>query len=198
MCSASYSSAPEVWPVGTFHRVPCVTQMFGVTIRRHYYPAGTVWPVISGAHEDREIIGFAAVHYHIDWRFVGKRNFQRSIIRDVGKVWGAVIHEDTLTGPPVLRKMKYQRNVPWTTDIINVPWLDALEIAHKDARLKCNTCPHRGISLTGIPADEHGVVVCPGHGLAWTREDGRLVPRAIYRKATTPLAARRKAAVHSS
>ena len=41
----------------------------------------------------------------------------------------------------------------------------------------CRTCPHRGMPLTGQPVDTDGGVVCPAHGLRWSRKDGSLMRR---------------------
>ena len=41
----------------------------------------------------------------------------------------------------------------------------------------CRTCPHRGTPLRGLPIDAEGGVVCPAHGLRWSRSTGELMPR---------------------
>jgi Rieske [2Fe-2S] domain len=57
----------------------------------------------------------------------------------------------------------------------------ALEAAYVSATVidkdGCRLCPHKGIPLHGLPTEKDGSVVCPGHGLRWTK-DGKLVPRS--------------------
>jgi nitrite reductase/ring-hydroxylating ferredoxin subunit len=62
------------------------------------------------------------------------------------------------------------------------------ESKYADASAKCGTCPHRGFPLGGVPA-KRGVVVCPGHGLAWDQATGRNVPRYRVRPAAVQLTA---------
>ena len=38
-------------------------------------------------------------------------------------------------------------------------------------------CYGRGFRLAGLPVQPDGTVVCPGHGLRWHLNTGRLVPR---------------------
>lgn len=52
-----------------------------------------------------------------------------------------------------------------------------LEEQFKDVKLKCKTCPHRGMSLEQLPVAVDGTVVCNGHGLKWHLETGSMVPR---------------------
>jgi Rieske Fe-S protein len=60
--------------VGTFYEVPCVRARWG--------DVETDWPVLSGLHEDAELVGFRDWHYHVDPRFVSQSLFVRA--------WGQV------------------------------------------------------------------------------------------------------------
>lgn len=62
-----------------------------------------------------------------------------------------------------------------------VDWMEKLETQYAKARLLPGLiCPHRGVSCAGVScAGNVSTVVCPGHGLAWNRETGRLVTREL-------------------
>lgn len=60
---------------------------------------------------------------------------------------------------------------------VDAPWLMRLEKAYCQETLRDGyICPHRGISCRGVVAESDGVV-CPGHGLKWNTETGKLVSR---------------------
>lgn len=72
-----------------------------------------------------------------------------------------------------------------------VGWfLPQLEQQHATARaVDCRTCPHRGTPLMSLPVDGDGGVVCPAHGLRWSKATGMLMPRARPSNLPTPEAA---------
>lgn len=66
-------TARAPYEVGHYYRVPCV--------RGRLYDAIGWWPVMGEAHRDVEIIGFAPLHYHVDWRFVSEARYNRYVRR---------------------------------------------------------------------------------------------------------------------
>lgn len=164
--------------VGKAYSVPCVRGKF-TNLRFD----GWV-PVIGPVHEDKEYIGLALMHHHIDWRFVLEHQWKRqTTFRPADEALGSILYEKDITeGPkylrrPCLREMPTFPTVltPASTPIVFLP---ELEKAFADVRLSaCRTCPHRGIPLDAMKANANGVVVCPGHGLAWDTRSGRLVRR---------------------
>jgi hypothetical protein len=170
--------------VGRRYRVPCVSWQ------------GYLTPILGPMHEDAEHIGFKHQHWHIDFRFVSKQQWEgmRESYADYSRVHGKVITADKAESGVVYVRRKCLREMPvFPRDIpdgghgsMAVPWLSKLESAYADKRLNlnCMTCPHRGLPLDGI-APKNGVLVCPGHGLAWDVSTGRLHPR-VSASASSP------------
>lgn len=163
------AAVPEPCVIGRYYRVPCVdVPMWNGMV-----------PVFGPLHEDREIIGFPEEHWHIDWRFVPSAFIDQRTSR--GVVHGLVVSWKNARGGIVMLRRKCRREMP---DFPTHPhsgrevfWLRDLEANHRGARLKCGRiCPHRGLPLAGCPVKD-GVVVCPGHGLAWNVDTGELVRR---------------------
>lgn len=174
--------------VGQFYMVPCVRLL----VERHMqHPAAgrDGWiPVIGPEHEDREVIGFRAMHLHIDARFA-----HEGALRRCADPWRRMTPQQSVMGYPVstysdgagsdpiphertVRRMKCKREaVDFPTGPM-VSWQPALELKHAGCRLKPgNICPHRGIDLTPF-IKEDGTVICPGHGLRWDTKTGALLP----------------------
>lgn len=161
--------------IGRIYNVPAIEWGGGVQGKeaKPYWSSPTL-PILGGLHNDREVIGFEDDHWHVDWRFVGAHAHALAgsfISRHAKVIKGflttGVIHR-------VHRRCKRPHEIfkfrPST-------WMPELEKHYKDAVLpKCLKCPHRGISLVGAPI-ENGARVCPGHGLAWNIETGKLQPR---------------------
>lgn len=154
--------------VGRYYSVPCV----------FVAPWNRTLPIMGPLHEDREVIGFEEDHWHIDWRFVDTQWY-----RDAGKFsvrHGKVISAKNAGGPVVRRNLKCKREMPEFPAQVRgnqVHWLSKLEDVFAGTRLKTGmVCPHRGIPLAGCPV-KNGVVVCPGHGLAWCAATGELLRR---------------------
>lgn len=145
-------------------------------------------PVIGPEHEDVEHIGVAKRHYHHDWRFMRPR--------DACGLLAGHAHEARYFGPilcptpegqkPLDRRLMCYRDMPtFPTSYARhddppatIAWMRRLEEAYADAQIKldCAVCPHRGLPLNGLPVRD-GVVVCPGHGLAWDMTTGRMARR---------------------
>ena len=73
-----------------------------------------------------------------------------------------------------------------------VAWfLPQLERQHAASRaVDCRTCPHRGAPLSSLPVDSDGGVVCPAHGLRWSKATGLLMPRPRPANLPSPEVAR--------
>lgn len=162
--------------VGKFYLVPCVRF------------EGAWRPVIGPRHEDAEYIGVEILHYHDDLRFLGNAAIKRSY------EWHNFFSKG-ITCPPeefkmtsvlashacskvVERPVRCKRRMPDFPLVVKTqraPWFDKLQDAYADSR-GCARCPHRGMPLQGLPVKD-GVVICPGHGLAWSVETGEMVRR---------------------
>lgn len=171
--------------IGTRYRVPCV-KVSGWRGR-----GGGWMPVIGPAHDDSEIIGLPYRHYHHDARFTPASMFgqvHRFDRRAVESVLLGVIRVSVIEAGPEHRVRVCQRQMPEFPlrisnrygEVQESPFARKLEAAYADRRVdpKCMRCPHRGFPLDGLPVRD-GVVVCPGHGLAWDVTTGRLVPREV-------------------
>jgi len=141
----------------------------------HWWNGGIV-PVLGLAHEDADLIGIKDRHFHIDWRFVPLKNWERGLgflYQKNHSMQGAVLWEYNPMGPVTRKALLCRR----THDVFPiVQFTKQLQKTFADKKSDCRTCPHRGISLVGAPVN-FGAVVCPGHGLAWNIETGELAPR---------------------
>lgn len=177
--------------IGRFYEVPCVewrrvaTYPDGGEIQ--FRPTRPIWcedimPVLGPLHDDKEIIGFPEDHWHVDWRFVSQRVFKiASYGREDGDASRSarVISLKNSTGSVIRKWLKMKRIhvlFPGFTEHFKNPWLRKLEAKYAGRSLKCGVCPHRGISLANAPL-EAGLLVCPGHGLAFHPATGLLTPR---------------------
>lgn len=167
--------------VGAFYWVPCVD----------YFPhVSTVkpqrMPVIGPWHEDADI-GVADYHFHYDLRFLNPEDFDVWYMARVHpskcSVRGNPFAPNIIRAPIIThrrRKMlRVMPDMPKQEKTSQFPkWQKALETKFANHNvLQCRTCPHRGMSLDGLPVAPDGTVVCNGHGLKWSLLTGRLVPR---------------------
>ena len=164
-----------------------------VTTRKDSPGVGASFPILGDEHSDADYISVFpdnVPHYHIDWRFIPDNLYPplvKMLVEVFGQYeagWNAETHRNmqlavvlpasVMVGCPQRWPLPvFRQQLRWEA---YPDWLPLLEQAYKDKRACDNVCPHRGISLTGAPADQNGVRVCPGHGLAWDR-DGCLVQR---------------------
>jgi len=131
-------------------------------------------PVLGGRHEDKEIIGFPTEHFHYDWRFAPQWHFNAN--HGAGRVLLASCVKAEVRKH--LRCKRAEQRYPSLkrTAISGPPWGPVLEEKFSKVRMKCLTCPHRGLPLDPASADEHGRVTCRGHGLRWELSTGELAP----------------------
>lgn len=81
--------------------------------------------------------------------------------------------ETELRRLPCLREMPSYPSRIGGTLMHFVRQLENAYVSHR--KPDCQTCPHRGMPLRGLPVSR-GVVTCPGHGLRFKVGTGRLVP----------------------
>lgn len=160
----------EPFQIGHYYSVLCAQSS-------HFYPNGSLRlvPLLGPLHEDAEIINFPERHWHVDWRFVSQKAWDHfSYLRSR---LARPISENNVTGQLTRHRLKCKREMPIFPDKSRVLWLEKLEESFQNNCLKPGLiCPHRGIPLAGCQV-ENSVVVCPGHGLAWNIESGKLVAR---------------------
>lgn len=168
--------------IGRHYLVPCILY------------ARTLWfPILGSLHEDKEILDFDSPHYHFDFRFVGKRQLNHWRCRySMGHSDDVVLQSsmirvqtavDTVANPIKRLRLACRRQMPeFPMRVLRLGGFiyntmqQKLERAFRDKRMTCATCPHRGFKLDQLP-QKNGVVVCPGHGLAWNMQTGEMVSR---------------------
>lgn len=173
-----------------------------VVIRQGVAKHLAVVPVIGPQHEDAEFIGFPARHWHPDRRFVsdawlkddrysGDWNWSTILTpypSTMDGVRGFKVSSYTKSREPFVvdggrRVMTCKRMVgsfvqtDYSGREMMPPWLNELETAYKDTKLRKMICPHRGISCVGVIPEADGGIVCVGHGLKWNPETGELISR---------------------
>jgi hypothetical protein len=170
--------------VGKFYRVRCY-----INDSKPNLP----FPIFGPEHDDKELLDFEKRHYHFDFRFAGKRmiNYWRCQYHKPysdDQVAQFMMIRVQLTedraGHIEVRKLRCVRRMPdfplevahWLKPVLQNKLLPVLEYAFRDKRTTCATCPHRGFKLDQLP-QKNGVVVCPGHGLAWNMASGEMVSR---------------------
>jgi hypothetical protein len=151
--------------VGQYYLVPVVTAKWHNQLM--------AWPVIGPAHTDAEFFNFKDEHYHIDGRFLTKR--QREIANVpwrtmAGELQSAPLHAYRGESPlpkPVLTKRRCSVSYLPYEHGDKKPIMD---IRAHFAGAQCDKgkggwiCPHRKASLGSVLAVD-GIVVCPLHGL---------------------------------
>ena len=164
------SSLREPPVPGRFYMVPVVPYT--------YLKYKGEWPVLGAMHTDVAHFNFPHVHYHVDPRFLTKRQVEQ--VEGYYSVWslaavtqGQPLHrrdEPLPKGRPILKRRKCRSiETPYAHDdkapvlALRADYSDsALPIAKPDGRL---LCPHRKVDLSSLVPDEQGIVTCPLHGL---------------------------------
>jgi len=163
--------------VGSFYLVPCYL--------RADHGINAWWPVAGPRHEDADI-GFREEHYHLDARFMSSAMWEAMSVHSEPVINGERFRLSRVTinvTPDMIqhRCMRMNRQMPdfpaRMTDGKISGICTTLEKQFTDVRMKCMTCPHRGMPLTGLPVRPDGTVVCNGHGLKWHLATGVMVSR---------------------
>lgn len=167
--------------IGRSYLVPCIWDNRDGWARRYPW-----WPVTGPLHDDADL-GVPAPHWHYDSRFLSEEQLSWLVVYVQAQQLGmwviarpeaatVIVHPSNGWDLPrhVLRVCEREA---LTFPVVS--FLAQLEEQFGDARLKpdCRTCPHRGMPLGSLAANERGGIVCPGHGLQWHRDTGRLMPR---------------------
>jgi len=150
------------------------------------------WPVTGPQHEDKEHINFEPQHWHPDLRFLTEgqlrcltelySSFRTEELYSEGSEGTYRAHAHAILAQFVRRHVVRPRLCRRLQPVyprfrMGFYWLQNLEAAYLDRELKgCLRCPHRGVSLSNLPRDRQGRVVCPAHGLRWDLKTGRLSP----------------------
>lgn len=134
-----------------------------------------LWPIIGTWHEDAEYIMLPDHHYHLDTRFLTRRQLQhigpfRKRTAEVNAMGLAITD---VIGRPTHAPRKFKRPTP-PHPLLRERERTNFENAYATHKLKNMICPHRGLSLIGQPVRD-GCVTCPLHGLKWNVESGELV-----------------------
>lgn len=150
------------------------------------------WPIIGPRHADAEIFNFPREHYHVDGRFLTKRerDFAGDYAGRYGGHWWV-----TVAGTPLSYASEPGGNdkphppIEWRrrqclTPIVPHPGgiakgflelrraFEGRSVPRVDGRL---TCPHRGADLSTMQPDDQGIITCPLHGLRISCHEARVV-----------------------
>lgn len=158
--------------VGQFYQVPAV--------RVATWHDFVGWlPVIGPMHEDAEFVKFPWQHFHLDWRFVPTRMWNKignGLYPGHHFAWPVQCPDNNgkrvILEGPVPKRMKCKRD-PGRFPVekaIN-SWLKPLSEAFACAKLVNGVCPHRGIPVSAMHR-EGDILTCPGHGLQWNAITG--------------------------
>jgi hypothetical protein len=191
--------------VGRFYKVPCIRHFwmnygsFGCRERK-------LWvPVLLPAHRDPDLLkAEPGPHYHFDVRFMSHRAADLFCFtwehKDDLQSWRRLMtnimwefSEERAMGyrfkikwkrrkclrsmPPFPLNVRNNRNSQNPVKRSRVSQI--LESQFIGRRVCSNrlVCPHRGISLRGLPVQADGSIICPGHGLKICTERMQVVYR---------------------
>jgi hypothetical protein len=169
--------------VGEVYRVPCVYGQIAL-LSQGQVKSPEWWPIMRPSHQDsvyypqiRSIWkpsedGVTTIlveetfyeddpstdhHYHIDPRFAPDEFYTS---------W-ELIHQDyhnviNVQSEVKWREMTCLRDMP--TQRLFTGFGRRFIDDHKDKKIKCGRCPHKGVLLNSVPVID-GVITCPNHGL---------------------------------
>lgn len=167
--------------VGRRYKVPCIRR---VCCDRFQSDQRADWiPVIGPIHDDKEVIGFAPLHLHRDYRFIKETPFSfnpSDALSRLGRVQ-RVNDDDGLNDDDGWRfttecAIKHRKCIRLTDVWTPVGFTRPLEEAYRRCRIGPDAlCPHRGIPLAAGARLPDGSTVCVGHGLRWSAK-GELLP----------------------
>lgn len=157
---------------GRYYLVPVVTAKWNHLLAE--------WPVMGSLHTDAEFFEFKKEHYHVDGRFLTKRQieFAESQCRTLAaEVQAVPLH--AYPGEPSLPKPVLTKRRCWTPSL---PYehgdrTPIQNIRRHYAGTQCAIgkggwiCPHRKVSLGSVKAID-GIITCPLHGLRFDATSG--------------------------
>lgn len=166
--------------LGRFYKVP--------TIRYEWCGRTRDWPVFLPKHADAEFFNFPDAHYHIDPRFLSKRDFEYA--------GGHRSPEAQFQAAPLAKSvwMDGERGcaphppVVWRRRRCSRDWIDyhfgstpqVQELRKAYAGQQCASsrggwiCPHQHYAMGSVKPDADGFMTCPLHGLRIHAETGRV------------------------
>lgn len=186
--------------IGSFYWVPCLTPtpcllectaIFGP--KRSWYEG--VRPVLLPGHSDPEL--GLPFHYHIDLRFLSNErlNDWQKASSFCNKLEDLMAHIELQVCNPIEEveffelqwlKLPCYRQLPefslfyFATIEFKLRTFIGQSVICSDLKAGSPArCPHRGISLQGLPRLPDGCVICPGHGLKIDLDSGKVVPRDV-------------------
>lgn len=149
-------------------------------------------PINSPKHSDKEYINVSSLHYHVDWRFLDTRIYNR-VCRDPwyenekirNEAAYAVFEEKLYTGlsqsfKQIEDKIEYKKvkcKRPYSVWLMKseLPamynsWPIKMQKGYCGQSLRINehgqyVCPHKGTIIDTKHVDEEGNIVCPAHQL---------------------------------
>lgn len=165
------------------------------TVRGEWMSEITDWPVVGPLHDDMQFFQFPWNHYHIDGRFLTRRQQQRAANYGYTKIKNSyeklaraclaypMQTNDSINrggfGKPVLMEKKCSiPSLPyWSGATESKAWLAMVDAfaGHICKRGKRGfVCPHQNVALGAVAAID-GVITCPLHGLRIDAESGRVL-----------------------
>lgn len=182
--------------VGRHYLVPCVRIDYVADVSS--FPAG-MWPVIGPLHDDLDDLDFHPKHWHLDCRFLTKRQLDHVTIGGTNdnRVFGVVLCKNGLynqRGVPIpgvaerselIRRRCNRPQIAYPTS--RITGFAAMQKRFSDAKVRCGRCPHRNLPLLSLPRIEGtNDVICPGHGLRFNLVTGQLVKQGGTAVANMP------------
>lgn len=183
--------------VGHEYLVPSIQIKATHVAKGAYYPLRNMpWvPVWPQLHDDADI-GFPQKHYHVDWRFVSDEDVIR-VIRAAYTtlppnvpvkidealamcILYVILEESVGIGPCDMLCRCHRTDLRWPYHH-RAPEKLEVQSRFKDAQLKCGRCPHWGFDLRTVKPDENGIIQCPGHGLCFHADTGKIAKRREVR-----------------
>lgn len=158
--------------VSHYYLVPCVRTEWGIM------------PILGPWHNDKEYLGIERAHYHYDLRFIsdGFLDLHVSSYRactDEQSLMAIVMFDPEGKVKVFDQRRKCTRRMPdFPMRLTNAVagWLEPMQKIYSQLTA-CGKCPHRGFPLSDENADSNGVVICPGHGMAFNIHTGKVVNR---------------------
>lgn len=171
---------PSNVEIGKYYEVP------HVLCKTFYEWIENVWiPISTPLHDDKEYIKLNVRHYHIDWRFIDTKLYNRVCKEEyrhdltVKREQAYIVCETDNMGRKnigdeiIYKRVKCKRQY-LNKDFHNVhqklyhTWPVELQKGYCGKELKQNSegqyvCPHKGAIIDLTYVDEYGYAVCPAH-----------------------------------
>lgn len=172
--------------IGQIYLVPCVLGKL-YNIGPHSIPAQW-WPVLRPSHEDSKYLPKFRTfwvngeeidetyyesdpntphHFHVDPRFTPESYYTKWEIDN--QSWHNFVSAQSEVE---WRELVCIREMP--VQQLFTGFGEKFVEDHKDKKIKCGRCPHKGVILSNTPVKD-GVITCPAHGLKFDAETGECV-----------------------